>query len=213
MKVNHEEKSPLKWPDGWGRTLLDDREGRSQWKKPYSYYREAVVRELSLLGAAEVRITRNDASGESRDPGVAVWFSRKATEDFSWQKQLQIDNPLPSIAEIDEAFRRLAKKHHPDAVAAGSGGDIHIYHKFDEARRKARSYVLGSSAPLDNCIPVDRFKTQAQNMAGVLKALRCFRGLDMVGIPAILERVMDRAFKTALPAKASEEVRDAAPVA
>jgi hypothetical protein len=43
-----------------------------------------------------------------------------------------------------------------------------------------------------------------QNLAGIAKALGHFRGLDRVGIPAILERVMTTAFKSALPQKASE---------
>lgn len=206
IKIQVDDKQPLKWPDGWGRTLIGERMNRSNWKKPYQYYRDAVIAELKRMGVTAVTITRNPQHQEKQDPGVAVWFGKAPTEDFSWQRGLGLDNPLPSLDEIDSAFRRIAQRHHPDAVANGSGGDVQVYIRANEWRKQARSYVLGQNAPLlDNCIPVDKFTDARQNIAGIAAALRHFRGLELVGIPAILERVMDRAFKTALPAKASEE--------
>lgn len=200
-KIETQDVYPLKWPEGWSRTLIDNRKTQGSWKKPYSFYQDAVVKELERMGVQSVSISRNDQSKERLDPGVAVWFSIQATSDFSWQAGLQLDNPLPSLDEIDSAYRRLAQKHHPDAVANGSNGDVQMFHKLGEYRKKARAWVLGGEAQKhDNCIPCDRFADARQNMAAVANALRHFRGLERVGIPAILERVMSSAFKTALPA-------------
>jgi hypothetical protein len=209
QSIEQRDTVPLKWPEGWGRTLIDQRKSRANWKKPFSFYREQVVKELAKLGASAVTISRNDSGKERIDPGVAVWFSLKPHDDFSWQTGLQLDNPAPSLNEIDSAYRRLAQKHHPDNVANGSGGDVQMFHKLGEYRKQARAWVLGDNAPtMDNCIPCDRFSEARQNIAGIASALRHFRGLELVGIPAILERVMDRAFKTALPAHESSEAKN-----
>jgi len=199
VKLEIEDKVPLKWPEGWSRTLIEQRKSQAQWKKPFAFYREAVITELDRMGVSAVEISHNIGDLERKDPGVAVWFSMKPTADYSWQQLLQLDNPAPTLAEIDDAFRKLAQKHHPDRVANGSGGDIHMFHKLSEARKKARAWVLGDSAQQhDNCIPCDRFTDARQNLAAVRSALAHFRGLERVGIPAILERVMTTAFKAQL---------------
>lgn len=206
MDIEVVEQKQLKWPDGWGRTLIEHRKSRPAWKKPFQVYRDAVVRELKLIGVTAITISRNEFSKERTDPGVAVWFSLKPHDDFSWQTGLHIDNPAPSLDEIDAAYRKLVQRHHPDAVANGSGGDVQVFHRLGEYRKRARAWVLGQDAPpLDNCIPCDKFVEARQNLAAIRLALAAFRQLERVGIPAILERVMERAFKTALPAKASEE--------
>jgi hypothetical protein len=156
-----------------------------------------------------VTISRNTGDRERLDPGVAVWFSLAPQQDFSWQSGLRLDNPAPSLDEIDAAYRRLAQKHHPDAVANGSGGDVEVFQKLSEYRKQARSWVLGeNTAKLEHSIPCDKFTEVRLNLAAIRLALAAFRQLERVGIPAILERVMDRAFKTALPAQASEVVHE-----
>ena len=203
-KLNVQDQTPLKWPEGWSRTLIERRRSQAQWKRPFLYYREAVAIELSRLGVSSAVISRNDSVRERLDPGVALWFSLTPAEDFSWQTGLQLDTPAPSLAEIDAAYRRLAQKHHPDSVANGSGGDVAMFYRLSEYRKRARAWVLGtSSVQHDNCIPCDRFTDARQNVAAIRSALAHFRGLERVGIPAILERVMDRAFRTAIPEKAS----------
>lgn len=204
-KLTLEESTSLKWPEGWSRTLIDNRKSQASWKRPYHFYRDALVKELERMGVVSATITRSESGKERLDPGVTLWFSLKPTEDFSWQTGLQLDNPAPSLDEIDSAYRRLAQKHHPDAVANGSGGDIQMFHRLTEYRKKARAWVLGSHAPAhDNCIPMDRFTDARQNLAAICAALRHFRGLERLGMPAILERVMSSAFKAALPAHATE---------
>ena len=34
-------EATLRWPDGWPRTLIDQRESRSAWKKPVMEYQKA----------------------------------------------------------------------------------------------------------------------------------------------------------------------------
>jgi hypothetical protein len=195
-KIEVNETTPLRWPNGWSRTLIEQRKTQGAWKKSWVHYRIAIEQELSRMGVSSVEIARNETSKERLDPGVAVWFAIKVTDDFSWQTGLGLDNPAPSLEEIDSAYRKLAQKHHPDA-----GGDVVMFQKISEYRKKARAWVLGDSAAKhDNCIPCDRFTDQRQNLAAIASALRHFRGLERVGIPAILERVMQSAFKTALPA-------------
>lgn len=205
--MEHRESMPLRWPEGWSRTLIDHRKHQSAWKKNYQYYEDAVLKELERLGVSNATISRNDLRKERQDPGVAVWFSVKPAEEFSWQTGLHLDNPAPSLDEIDAAYRQLVRKHHPDAVNAGSGGDIAMYHRLTDYRKQARAWVLGSDAPaLDNCIPCDRFDEARQNLAAIRLALGAFRQLERVGIPAILERVMSSTFRTALPMPQEEMV-------
>lgn len=205
--MEHQETMPLKWPDGYGRTLIKERQSRAAWKKPFAHYQKAVLKELELLGAGAVTITRNPSSEERADPGVAVWFSRKRSEDFSWQVGLQIENPQPSIEEIDKAFKRLATKHHPDAVANGSGGDVRTYMKLGEYRRQAKAWVKGENAfQLDNCIPCDVYTEARQNLAAIKLILSHFRALERLGNPFILERVMERTFRASLPAQGGTDV-------
>jgi hypothetical protein len=202
-KIEVKDETPLRWPEGWSRTLIEHRKTQASWKRPYHFYRDVVIKELERMGVMSVTISRNDAGKEVQDTGVAVWFSIKPTDDFSWQMGLQLDSPAPSLDEIDSAYRRLVQKHHPDAVANGSGGDIQMFHRLTDYRKKARAWVLGQNAQaMDNCIPCDRFTDVRQNLAAIRSALGHFRGLDRVGIPAILERVMSTAFKAQLPQKA-----------
>jgi hypothetical protein len=105
-------ESTLRWPDGWPRTLIEHRQSRSAWKKHIMEYQKAITKELIAMKVTAASITFNSSS--SRDPGVAVWYSLQSAEDVSWQIGLQIDNPAPTLDEIDSAFKRLAVKCHPD---------------------------------------------------------------------------------------------------
>lgn len=195
------EVKKLNWPTGWKRTLIAERKPRAQWKKSYEHYRDAVLKELGRFGATAVTISRNEMDEERRDPGVAVWFSLEATDDFSWQMALQLDNPAPSKDEINAAYRRLVQKHHPDAIDNGSGGDPAMFEILGNHRKNAIAWISGSSAKnLENCIPIDRFISAKLNLAAIASALRHFRGLEAIGAPAILERVMASTFRAALPA-------------
>lgn len=202
--MEYQEITPLKWPEGFGRTLIDDRRSQGSWKKQWSVYVKGVSEELRRFGAAAVQITRNLPSDERYDPGVAVWFSLKQTQDFSWQKGLEIDNPKPSIEEIDRQYKKLSAKHHPDLVANGSGGDTKLFIQFGEWRKMAKAWVRGESAfSLTQCLPCDDFIEQRQNLAAIKLILTHLRALERLGNKFIVERIMERSFNAALPAHAS----------
>jgi hypothetical protein len=198
MKMEIREEAPLLWPEGWERTRIQDRKPQSAWKKPYSGYRASLLRELELMGAKSVLITKSQS--ERLDPGVSVWFSLKK-EDFSWQDGLGIDSPAPTLDEIEAAYRTRAMKYHPDR-----GGDIEVFKKMGEHRKNARAWVMGThDARHEYVVPCDKFTEARLNLAALRLAFAAFRSLERVGVPAILERTLDRAFKTALPMHASED--------
>lgn len=191
-KTDVVEDNKLQWPDGWERTRIQDRKPQSAWKRPLSSYRDALVKELERMGATSILISRG--SNERLDPGVAVWFSLKK-EDFSWQDGLGLDSPAPTLDEIENAYKAKAMKHHPDR-----GGDIEIFKKLGEHRKNAKAWVLGTHDQRhEYVVPCDRFNEFKLNMAALRLAFAAFRSLERVGVPAILERTLDKAFKTALP--------------
>ena len=197
-------ESTLRWPDGWPRTLIEHRESRSAWKKPVMEYQKAITKELIAMTVTAASITFNPPS--SRDPGVAVWYSLESADDVSWQIGLQIDNPAPTLDEIDAAYKRLAMKHHPDRNPDRPDA-IEMFKKIGAFRESARAYILGTAAPkLENCIPMDRFVEIKQNLAGVRLFLSYVRGMERLGGPAVVKRIMERTFRTALTAGASSEV-------
>jgi hypothetical protein len=195
-------EATLRWPDGWPRTLIEHRQSRSAWKKPAIEYQKAITKELIALKVTAASITFN-ASG-SRDPGVAVWYSLESADDVSWQIGLQIDNPAPTLAEIDTAFKRLSVRCHPDTHPDDANA-LEMFKKINGFRMAARAYILGTAAPaLENCFPMDRFVDVKQNLAGARLFIAYVRGMERLGGPAVVKRIMERTFRTALTAGASE---------
>lgn len=187
------------WPDGWERTRIQDRKPQSAWKKGIAGYRDLLVKELERMGATSILISRS--ANERLDPGVAVWFSLKK-EDFSWQEGLGIDTPAPTLEQIDSAYRTKAQKCHPDR---GDGGDIEMFKKLGEYRKHAKAWIQGTHDQRhEYVVPCDRFNEARLNMAALRLAFTAFRSLERVGVPAILERTLDKAFKTALPMQAGD---------
>lgn len=195
-KTEVREERKIHWPDGWPRTRVNDRTNRFQWKHNREKYKAALVRELELMGATSILITT--AENERLDPGVSVWFSRtKESED--WQELLGIENPAPTVAEVDEAFREKAMKHHPDR-----GGDVSIYQKLVAARNSAKDWIRGThSQNHEFVMALDLYDETRLNLAGLRLAIANLRSLKRLGMPSILERTLDKAFKAALPMQAS----------
>jgi hypothetical protein len=199
-KTGLREETTLRWPDGWNRTLIELRKNETRWKQPLDYYRKKVVHELTMMGATAILISRSNAETERLDPGVAVWFSL-VREDYSWQTLLGLP-PAPTLDEIDHAFRDQAKPVHPDRP---DGGDAEMFKRLNEARRRAREWVLGTHADRHEYVmALDRYTTARANLAGLWRAFANFRSLQRLGMPTILERVLDKAFKAALPMHAGE---------
>ena len=197
-KVRVSEQSPLKWAEGWDRIPIGDRKEMKAWKKPFSYYREALVQQLARLGANEVLISFNTADEARRDPGVTVYFSKPMKEDYSWQMGLGIDNPTPSLAEIDDAYRKKAMAHHPDR-----GGDVEIFKRLGKYRVAARAWVLNKArSDHEFALPCDRFTEARWNLNALRLGIAALRRLEEYGLPGMLERTF-RGFRVALPAHAS----------
>lgn len=194
----HEEVG-LRWPEGWERTRVDRWKTNASWKKSRTQYTEALIKELTAMGAQSVLITRS--SNERLDPGVAVWFSM-AKDNRDWQDLLGIDSPAPTLDEIDHAFRKRAMPHHPDRIAndPGGDGDIAIWQKLKDARDAAKAWVLGTHDKRHEFVmALDLFNEQRLNLAGLRLAFANLRSLKRLGMPSILERTLNKAFKAALP--------------
>jgi len=201
--VEVEDRYPLRWPDGYPRTLLNNRKANGSWQKSFSDYRDAVIEELDRMKVSSATITRNELALEDKDPGVAIWYSMKAGGDYDWQVGLGIDNPVPTLEDVDRAYKVLAMKYHPDRNP-DRPDYVELFKQAGVWREKAKAYVLGSAVlQQDNCLAFDQFKTAKMNLAAALSALRHFRGLERLGMPFIVSRIMTHAFKTALPEKAT----------
>jgi hypothetical protein len=185
------ESFPLLWPEGWPRTRIQDREVRPAWKKTELQSIAALERELKLFGAIAPVITRRDPQDfrTAPDPSIAVWFSRKKEEeDFSWQAALSIDNPAPTVDEIERAFRRVAAKYHPDNQQTG---DLETYHVFDKHKKNAIAYVNQMSGKTrDFCVPCDNFKEAKWNINAIRMTIASLRQMERDGTSGLLERAM-----------------------
>lgn len=191
IRVN--EQSPLKWADGWDRVLIGDRKNMKAWKKPFTYYKEALVAQLERLGANEVVISFNTGDDARRDPGVTVYFSKPMVENFDWQMALGIDNPAPTIAEIDDAYRKKAMLNHPDR-----GGDVEIFKKLGKHREQAKAWVLNTHRKEHEfALPCDRFKEPRWNLNALRLGIAALRRLEEYGLPGMLERTF-RGFRREL---------------
>ncbi len=199
------EHPPLQWPDGQERTLIDRRVAKNGWKKTFRQYVERLTKQLQTLGIEEATISFNPSPMDRQDPGVALYFSKPRKDDYSWQVALGIDSPMPTLDQINAAFKAKAMIHHPDRVAAGSGGDPKLYTQFDEHRKKAVAWVKGTDQnKREYGIAVDRCTEPRWNLEAIRRILIAVATMDEYGNPGTLERTF-RGFKVALPAHASSE--------
>lgn len=178
------EEYPLKWPEGYTRTLLNDREAKNQWQKGLDFYIAQLDKELKHNDVVYSMLTRNTGPLATRDPGAALYFSRKAEPDFSWQLDLNIHDPNPTVEMIDTAFRSLAARHHPDR-----GGDIEIFKKLTVARDRAKRWAENKeNTSFDYVIPCDRFREVKWNVNAIKITLNSLRRIEEAGSPVLLER-------------------------
>jgi hypothetical protein len=193
-KVEVIEERKLRWPDGAERTRIKERKAQTAWKKNWNDSKNSLAKELGMLGATSILITR--AEDERLDPGVAVWFSR-AKEDFSWQQGLGLDTPAPTIEQIDEAFRNKAKSVHPDRP---DGGDPEAFKKLAEQRTAAKAWVTGTHDHRHEYVmAIDQYNEARLNLKALQMAFFYIRGLERVGAPAILTQTLG-AFRAKLVA-------------
>jgi hypothetical protein len=210
MTSDRKEAFPLSWPEDWPRTLPQDQRPMASWKRTANQYREMLAKELSRWESPSFVISSNvpltlrgglETKGvEPRDVGVAVYFSRKVKEDFSWQEVLGIRNPVAATeAQIQDAFKRLAQQYHPDR-----GGDLAMFQKVTTARNNAIKWLnRDTDQNFPFVIPADQFREVRLNMAAIVYSIKAFRQLERCGTSAVLER----AFRglSALPAHVESE--------
>jgi hypothetical protein len=200
-KPRVDEKSPLQWARGWARTPLGDRRQMRMWKKPFAYYRDALVEQLRKVGATEILITFNTGDNARRDPGVTVYFSKPGKQDFGWQIALGIENPAPTLTEIDEAYRKKALQYHPDR-----GGDVNMYILMGQHRDRAKAWVQDTArAEHEFALPCDRFVEARWNINALRFGIASLRRLEEYGLPGMLERSF-KGFRVAIAAP--EETAD-----
>jgi hypothetical protein len=184
------EAFPLLWPDGWPRTRIQDRESRVGWKKTEKQYIEALELELKRFGGIAPVITRKDPNDfrTATDPSVAVHFSRKREDDFGWQTALGIDNPVPTLDEIEKAFRQRAAKYHPDNKTTG---DLDTYLALDRHKKNAIAYVnrMSGNSP-DYVIACDKFKEARWNINAIRMTIHSLRQMERDGTSRLVERAM-----------------------
>lgn len=188
-EIESHDEFPLRWPKGWQRTGLDRIRPMKAWKKPFSYYRDLLVRELQKSGATKVVITLNRFDDARKDPGVSIYFWKSVKEDFSWQLALGIDNPAPTLDEIDSAYRKKILEHHPDRLGeAATTKDAEIVKSLAIHRANARNWVLGTRSDRPFELPCDRFSEQRWNLNALRLGIASLRRLDDYGLPGLLER-------------------------
>lgn len=195
------ETYPLQWPQGWPRTRIQDREERKGWKKTERQSIDALDVELKRFGVLAVTLTRKDPSDfrGPADPSVAIWFSRKHEDDFSWQDALGIHNPTPTVEEIDDVYRKLVRKHHPD-----QGGDIEMFRALTTHRKNAVAYVERlSGVTHELSLACDKYKESRWNINALRQTIHSLRQIERDGATALLEQTM-KAF-VAIPEKVGVE--------
>ena len=194
-KIDLVEDQVLRWPDGCERTRIKERKSQAQWKFPYSKYRDMLAKELDLLGATSILISRG--SDDRLDPGVAVWFSM-AKEDFSWQQGLGLETPAPTLDQIDSVYRSRARRCHPDNQEGTA--DPAQFKQLTEWRDAARSWVKGTHKQRhEGVMAIDQYDEARLNLCAIRLAFSHIRGLERVGAPAILKQTLS-AFRAKLVA-------------
>jgi hypothetical protein len=195
-KIDLIEELVLRWPDGAERTRIKERKSQSAWKFTWGQYRDLLERELSLLGATSILISRSDKA--DLDPGVAVWFSM-AKEDFSWQQGLGIETPAPTLDQIDQAYRTRAKPVHPDNQTGTA--DPEMFKRLTEWRDAAKAWVRGTHKQRhEGVMAIDQYDEPRLNLCAIRLAFSHIRGLERVGAPAILKQTLS-AFRAKLVAQ------------
>jgi hypothetical protein len=189
------EELKLKWPDGIDRTRIKDRIGQGRWKEGWAETRKRLVLELERLGATSILITRHE---NDKEPGASVWFSR-VKEDLSWQQGLGLYTSLPTLDEIEAAYRLKAKKFHPDNPTTG---DPEAFKKMTEWRDAAKAWVTGTHAHQHEYVmAIDQYNEARLNLKALQMAFFYIRRLEDVGAPYIITQTLG-AFRAKLTATA-----------
>lgn len=196
------ERQPLVWPKQKARTRPSDQKHNGAWKKKWPEYIAMLDKELKRMGATRYVVTYNSAA-VSRDPGVAVWFDRKSSIDSHWQDVLGIDNPYPTVDEINSVYKQKVKPVHPDL---NPGIDLAPYRELTLARDQAIQFVRGTEElPKGYVIPSDQWREARQNLYAIIGTIQSIRRIERLGATQLFEGAL-QGFAGILPEKASAAI-------
>lgn len=181
-EVQHEELPELRWPDGQSRTRIQDRLGRSAWKQPLRKSIIALQKELERCGATSSLLTY---SSDPREPGAAIHFSRQAPDQYGWQEALGLIGIVPTLKQIDEAYRAKALKCHPDRP----GGDADLFAALAKHRDRAYDWVQGKhKTDHEYVMAIDSFNETRLNITALRIVFYSMRRIEDCGAPLMMER-------------------------
>lgn len=193
MTTEKKEAYPLAWPADWPRTRPQDQRSMASWKRTANHYRDALVTELERMGSPAAVISCNiplNMRGamtpgiEPRDVGVAVYFSRRIKEDFAWQDALGLHAPDPTEQQVNDAYRKLAARYHPD-----QGGDVELFRAVTRHRDNALRWInRRTEQNFDYAIACDQFREVRLNMAAITLTIKAIRQIERCGTSSLLER-------------------------
>lgn len=185
-------EQPVKWPDDRQRTRFQDRKPQGAWKLSYGDTIKNLQKELRLIKATSVLMTHNQTGSD--DPSVAVWFTRKPTDDYGWQDALGFIGVVPTVKEIDQAYMRRVAKVHPDGPTPNRVVFDELTKHRDNARRWARGERL---VAYETVMAVDTFREVRHNVNAIRLTLAAIRQIERCGSPVMMEQAF-RGFAKAL---------------
>ena len=108
---------PLSWPQGWPRTRTQE---RSRFTQTVASARDALFREVALMGGADIVLSSNLAlrldglprSGQPQpaDKGVAVYFYRRGRQmSFACDRWDAVEDNIHAIVKTIEAIRGIER--------------------------------------------------------------------------------------------------------
>ncbi len=198
-KAKMYEKAVLEWPQGQARTRLQDRADRKMWKRTPRQYLELLEKEMGRMKAVEYLISRDS---ENRDPGVAIFFSRKAIDNYGWQETFNLIGVVPTVQQIQTAYHKLAAIYSPDNQATG---DPARFMEITEHRNRALDWANGAQRrEHEYGIACDAFTEQRWNMHSITMTLGYLRRIEALGCTVMFEQVLSAFTKKALTAGAGD---------
>lgn len=187
----------LKWPGDRSRTHFQARKSQAAWKMSYADTVKGLMKELRLVKATDVLITHNQQGHE--DGGVAVWISRKPTDDYQWQDEFGFVGTIPTIQELDRAYMKKAGPVSPDGLTP----NIDRFHELTKLRDQGRRWIRGERIKEhESVLAVDTFKEVRHNLNAIRLTLAALRQIERCGSPVMMEQAW-RGFRKQLVAGGS----------
>lgn len=176
-------EQPLRWPEGWPRTRFQDRKPQKAWARPYNNVVDALRKELKQLKATAWLITHNERSNQ--DSGVAVYFSLQAMDNYGWQEALGFVGEIPTVDQINRAYRERAEKVHPDRP----GGDGVLFNALTKHRDRALAWARGTqTVETDKVFACDKFNEVRLNLNAIRLTIAALRQIERCGTSDMMER-------------------------